>query len=80
MEAISTPKFDLAQELAQYSRKEQRQIFRAARHLSKFMELTEEYEDLPENVKEGNEMLAELEQEINEEKDNGKDSDNKTTG
>ena len=39
---FSTPKFDLARELAEYSYKEQREILRAARHLDKFYELTEE--------------------------------------
>lgn len=59
---ISTPKFDLAQELARYSRKEQRQIFRAARHLSKFLDLTNDYEG--SRMDEGDEMLLELEEEI----------------
>ena len=65
---FSTPKFDLARELAEYSYKEQREILRAARHLDKFYELTEENENLPKNVKEGYEMLDELEQEITKDK------------
>lgn len=37
---ISTPKNDLAQELAEYSRREQREILRAARCLQKYLTLT----------------------------------------
>ena len=37
---ISTPKYDLAISLADYSRKEQRGILRAARHLQSFTKLT----------------------------------------
>ncbi len=40
MTEISTPKIDLANELADYSRKEQRQILRAARCLQKYLTLT----------------------------------------
>lgn len=37
---ISTPKTELALALADYSRKEQRQILKAARHLQSYMDLT----------------------------------------
>lgn len=37
---ISTPKNDVAQALAEYTHKEQRQILRAARHLQSFFNLT----------------------------------------
>lgn len=40
MAEISTPKNDLANELAGYSRKEQREILRAARCLQKYLTLT----------------------------------------
>jgi len=40
MTEISTPKNDLAQELAKYSRREQREILRAARCLQKYLTLT----------------------------------------
>jgi len=37
---ISTPKNDLANELAEYSKKEQREILKAARCLQKYLHLT----------------------------------------
>lgn len=40
MVEISTPKVDLANELANYSRKEQREILKAARCLQQYLNLT----------------------------------------
>lgn len=42
MTEISTPKNDLAQKLSEYTRREQREILRAARYLRKYINLTEE--------------------------------------
>lgn len=40
MTEISTPKNDLAQQLSEYTNKEQREILRAARYLRKYINLT----------------------------------------
>ena len=57
---ISTPKVDLANELANYSRKDQREIMRAARCLQRYYDLTSvELTD----EEEADEIIKELEKE-----------------
>ena len=57
---ISTPKFDLAQSLAEYDRKEMRQIISAAKHLRRFMTLTQEEMTLEDEI---DEEIKEFEEE-----------------
>ena len=57
---ISTPKFELAKSLADYDRREMKQIISAAKHLRRFMTLTEEEMTLEEEI---DEEIKELEEE-----------------
>lgn len=59
MTEISTPKFDLAKDLAEYSWRERRQVIRAAKHLRKFVDLTSEELSLNEET---DETIKELEE------------------
>lgn len=57
---ISTPKFELAEKLAEYSWRERREINSAARHLRKFYKLTSREIT---NEEETDQTLEELEEE-----------------